>query len=186
MKLILAQGNPETRYDGTRHNIGFAIANSIADKHGITFVSKPKFFAEIAEFDYEGEKILLVKPTTYYNETGRSYRALVDFYKLAPEDVLIIHDELSLPLGTLRIREGGSDAGNNGIKSINAHGGTSTRRLRVGVGSELRDHIDDTDFVLGKFTKDEQEKLESLKPRIAQIVKDFLTDNFAVTTHQAA
>ncbi|MEP6710637.1 MAG: aminoacyl-tRNA hydrolase, partial [Candidatus Saccharibacteria bacterium] len=134
MKLIFAQGNPGDQYNTTRHNVGFAILDALAKKFEASFTSKPKFFADIAELNIEGEKILLVKPATFYNETGKSARALVDFYKLAPAtDVLVVHDDLALPFGTLRTREKGSDAGNNGIKSLNAHLGPDYARLRIGI-----------------------------------------------------
>src|SRR6266568_2679917 len=130
MKLILAQGNPGAEYAKTRHNVGFMALDVYAEKHDLEFQDKSKFHAQIAEMMPEDEKILFVKPTTFYNETGQAARALADFYKIAPTDILVIHDDLALPFGTLRTREKGSDAGNNGIKSLNAHLGEKYTRIR--------------------------------------------------------
>ncbi|HEY0965138.1 MAG TPA: aminoacyl-tRNA hydrolase [Candidatus Saccharimonadales bacterium] len=184
MKLIIGLGNPEDKYSGTRHNVGFFMLDHLASSYQIDFQPKTKFKAHIAELSKAGEKVFLAKPTTYYNSVGESYRALTDFYDIAPEDVLIIADDLALPIGTLRTRIGGSDAGNNGIKSINAHGGEHTRRLRVGISNDLRIHMSDIDLVLGKFSSKEIDTLEGLLPRVSTIVEDFITSSFDTTTHR--
>ncbi len=185
MKLIFAQGNPGLDYSKTRHNVGWHILDAYANKYNISFDVKTKLHAEIATISIDGEKILLVKPMTFYNETGRSARALIDFYKLDPAvDLLVVHDELSLPFGTLRIRDRGRDAGNNGIKSLNSHIGDSYTRLRVGVWNELRDRIDDADFVLAKFTKDEHEILEqTIMPQAVTLLDDFIHDTLTTSSH---
>lgn len=184
MKLIFTQGNPGSQYSKTRHNIGFLLADSIADQHGTSFKLVSKFFAEIAEFSANGEKILIAKPTTFYNETGQSLNAIKQFYKLEESDILIIHDELALPFGTLRSRIGGADAGNNGIKSINNHGGSQTARLRVGVGSNQRQIMGDVDFVLGKFSPEEHDILISaIIPKSVEMVNEFIADNHTATSH---
>jgi len=139
MKIILTQGNPGSQYAATRHNVGWMIADALAASQGISFSNQAKFFAAITEFSLDNEKILLVKPTTFYNETGRTARALLDFYKLRSTDMLVIHDDLSLPFGTLRVREKGNAAGNNGIRSLNTHLGEAYWRLRIGIWNELRD-----------------------------------------------
>lgn len=187
MKLIFTQGNPGKEYDGTRHNVGFLIADALVAEHSAAFKTSAKFFAEIAEYSDSGEKVIIAKPTTFYNETGRSFAAIKQFYKLEEADVLIIHDELALPFGTLRSRVGGADAGNNGIKSINSHGGVQTARLRIGVGNELRARMSDTDFVLSKFSKDEQATLKStIIPKCLEIVREFVANNHIVTSHKLA
>lgn len=185
MKLIFAQGNPDAEYAATRHNVGFMILDAFASAQEASFKAKPKFFADIAELSVEGEKVLLVKPTTFYNETGKSARAIVDFYKLdSATDVLIIHDDLALPFGTLRTREKGSDAGNNGIKSLNAHLGPDFARLRVGIYSEFRDKVPDADFVLSKFKAEEIKKLqETIVPKAIELVEVFITDSHQNTSH---
>ena len=182
MKLIIGLGNPEPRYDLTRHNVGFFALDRLADLAGVTFTPKSKFKADMAEFSIGNEKILLAKPTTYYNESGQAARAICDFYKIAPDDVLVIHDELSLPFGTIRTRTGGSDAGNNGIKSLNAHLGPATHRVRVGVYTAHRDRVPDADFVLSKFTNDEIVALTKLLSSITVAIDSFIAGNFDTTT----
>ena len=132
----------------------------------------------------DGEKVLLAKPTTFYNVVGESYRSLIDFYKVTPEDTIILHDELALPFGTIRARVGGSDAGNNGIKSINQHGGENSMRLRIGVANEKRAVIGDTDFVLARFTADELRTLKSIViPKCNEMVHSFIHGNHQSTSH---
>jgi len=187
MKLIFAQGNPGAQYARTRHNVGFMVLDTLADTESASWQASTKFNATLAELHLEGEKVLLVKPSSFYNETGQVARALVDFYKLDPAtDVLAIHDELALPFGTIRIREKGSDAGNNGIKSLNAHLGQNYWRIRVGIWDELRNRMNDADFVLSAFSAQESEALQTLIPKIIlPIVKDFLTGSIKSTSHSA-
>lgn len=184
MKIIFGLGNPADEYGGTRHNVGFAVLDSYADEKGAQFQPKTKYKALIAETEIAGEKVLLVKPTTYYNLVGESLRSLLDFYKLEPADVLVVHDDLALPLGTLRTRIGGSDAGSNGLKSIIQHGGENSARLRIGITNELRSRMDDADFVLSRFTSEEAKAIESLQPKIAEIIDDFIAGDFDHTTHR--
>lgn len=183
MKLIIGLGNPEEKFKSTRHNVGFRLLNEYAKEKGAEFSVKEKFRACIAELTVDGEKVLLAKPTTYYNLTGEAARLITDFFKITPDDVLIVHDELALPFGTIRTRIGGSDAGNNGIKSMNQHIGPNTTRIRVGVYNELRDRIDDADFVLSNFTRTEDEALEQLTPKTIAIIDKFIAGTFESTTH---
>lgn len=184
MKLIIGLGNPESRYKYTRHNVGFFVLDSYAAEQGSTFQLKGKFKAEIAELTIDGEKVILAKPTTYYNHVGEAGQAITDFYKIDPSDILIVHDELALPFGTIRTRIGGSDAGNNGIKSLNQYLGSDTARIRIGIYNDLRDRIDDADFVLSHFTKEEQSTLEDLQPKIQVLVDSFIRGTFETTTHR--
>lgn len=185
MKLIFTQGNPGSKFDSTRHNVGFAIADAFAQQAEAIFKPANKFHAEVAEASIDGEKIIVAKPTTFYNETGQSFNAIKQFYKLENEDILVIHDELAIPFGILRSRIGGADAGNNGIKSINSHGGDTTARLRVGIGNEQRAVMGDTDFVLGKFSKDEHDALtKTIIPKSLEIIADFINGSHSVTSHK--
>lgn len=182
MKIILAQGNPGTQYEKTRHNIGFIMLDTFAQQAGATFSDKTKFHASIAETALGGEKILLVKPTTFYNETGIAARALCDFYKLDPtEDLLVIHDDLALPFGTIRTREKGRDAGNNGIKSLNTHIGESYKRIRIGIYNDLRDRMDDVDFVLGVFSRTEHDHFDLLFRQVDTFIVAFAKGTFTST-----
>lgn len=184
MKIILGQGNPGADYAGSRHNIGFAMLDAYAQKHGLSFQPKTKFKADIAEFQAVGEKVLLVKPTTFYNETGQSARALLDFYKVASEHLLIVHDELALPFGVIRTRLGGSDAGNNGVKSINRQIGSNTSRIRIGIWNEKRDATDDASFVLSRFSPEEVGRLAEIATTTSRLIDQFIANAFAATTHR--
>lgn len=186
MKVILAQGNPGQQYTETRHNIGWLVLDALAAQTDAQFLVQAKFHAHIAEVTIQGEKTLLVKPTTFYNETGRTARALVDFYKLDPAtDLLVIHDDLALPFGTIRVREKGSDAGNNGIKSLNAHIGPEYARLRVGIWNDLRERMDDAAFVLARFSKDEMQTLDKdIIPHAIKLVEDFCRGTLQTTSHK--
>jgi PTH1 family peptidyl-tRNA hydrolase len=183
VELIIGLGNPEERYKNTRHNVGFRVLTEYAKEKGTEFQHKDKFKADIAELTVDGEKVILAKPTTYYNNAGESARLISDFYKIATSDILVVHDELALPFGTIRTRPGGSDAGNNGIKSISQHLGPDTARIRVGVYNELRDRIDDADFVLSNFTASETEQLPNLLKSCHNLMDTFCKGTFEATTH---
>jgi len=178
MKLLVALGNPEPKYDNTRHNIGFFVADTFATAYGLTWQNKSKFKATVAE----GKGFVIAKPATYYNLVGESARAICDFYKISPHDVLIIHDDLALPLGTIRTRHGGSPAGNNGIKSITQHLGDATARLRIGTHADTP--MDQVSFVLSKFTADEQQIVVDQLPKVFGLINDFLNETFQPTTHK--
>jgi len=186
MKLIFAQGNPEPEYALSRHNIGFLILNTIANMHSAKWVSKPKFNAITAEVKVGGEKVILAKPTTYYNETGVSARKLVDFYKLNPTtDLMIVHDDLALPFGTIRIRKKGSDAGNNGIKSINEHIENTYNRMKIGIKNDTSEQIDDARFVLSKFSNVELGTLiEKIIPHSSKIIVQFCNNSLEHTSYR--
>jgi len=185
MKLIIGLGNPEPQYDSTRHNVGFWCLDTYAATHDLTWKRSDKFRAYITELTVNGEKVILAKPTTFYNLVGESARTIVDFYKIAFEDVLIIHDDLALPLGTIRTRQGGSDGGNNGLKSLGAHLGLDTHRIRVGVWAEHHDQTDKTSVVLGKLSRDEHAFMSKQSPKINQLIDDFISGAFVVTTHRS-
>ena len=186
MKLVIGLGNPEKRYDNTRHNVGFFALDHIASMYHVAWKQSDKFHAMIAEVVIRGEKIMLVKPTTYYNLVGESARKLMDFYKLLPGDILLIHDDLALPIGTIRTRVGGSDGGNNGLKSLALHIGTETARLRVGVWTDAHHATDKVSVVLGRLSKDEQATLDAKLPKAAKIIEQFATGDFETTTHRAS
>jgi len=186
MKLIFAQGNPGAQYARTRHNVGFIVLDALVKRELASWRTEPKYKAEIATLQLNEEKVLLVKPQSFYNDTGLVARTLVDFYKLDPaKDVLVIHDELALPFGTVRVREKGSDAGNNGIKSLNAHLGPVYWRLRIGVWNELRDQIDDAHFVLSAFTKKETELLKTqIDSTIFRLIDQFIIGTIEPSSHR--
>jgi len=186
MKLIFAQGNPEPEYGKIRHNVGFMVLNSIANEHDSKWDEKPKFHALITDVSMENEKVLLVKPTTFYNETGPALRKIVDFYKIdTKNDLLVVHDDLALPFGTIRIRKQGSDAGNNGIKSINAHLDENYTRIKIGIYNNLRNKMNDADFVLSKFSTNESKQLEkTIIPHAIKLVTQFCNNSLEHTSYK--
>ena len=183
MKVIVGLGNPGKEYENTRHNAGALFVAGYAHRNNAVLQQKSKYNALVAEASISGEKVLLILPTGYYNNSGETVRSITSFYKVAPEDVLVVHDELALPFGTVRTRYGGSDAGNNGVKSISSHLGESTARIRIGVYNDLRDKINDADFVLSRFTRAEQDHLASFAPTIYACIDDFVSGKFPHRTH---
>ena len=162
-KLIVGLGNPEPKYDHTRHNIGFEVVDYLADKWGFTWQKNTKFNAMFTEgFTPDRKKVKLLKPLTYMNNSGQSVRAVLDWYKLSMEDILVIYDEMDLPFGRLRMRLSGSAGGHNGMKSIISHvGGKTFPRLRLGIGKSA--HKGATiGHVLGKFSSSEKKLIDEL------------------------
>ena len=156
MFLIVGLGNPGKEYDGTRHNIGFAAVDYIADKYNIE-LNRIKFKGIFGEGMINGKKVILLKPTTYMNLSGESIREVVNFYKISNEDIIVIYDDISLEVGRLRIREKGSHGGHNGIKSIIANLSSDVfPRVKIGVGGPKGDLVS---HVLGKFSNSEIEVL---------------------------
>jgi PTH1 family peptidyl-tRNA hydrolase len=188
MKVIFAQANPGEKYSQTRHNAGLILLDIFAQQHDVVWKDAPKFRARIAELSINGEKTLLVNPQTYYNDTGLSARAIVDFYKLDPAmDFLVIHDDLALPFGTIRTRQKGSDAGNNGIKSLNAHLGENYSRIRVGIAIDRNAGMSDVDFVLGRFSSEDVKVItDTLATTTNRMIESFVQGNLESTsqTHE--
>lgn len=182
MKLIFALGNPGPEYAAARHNIGWQVIDAFAAQHDVNFREQSKFKAMTAELQIDGEKVILAKPTTFYNLAGEAAQAIASFYKLDASEILIIHDELALDFGTIRTRRGGSDAGNNGVKSLNAHIGDGTFRLRIGVWNELVGRIDNADFVLGRFDQAEAEALPNIVSHAVATVDRFIAGEPETTT----
>lgn len=158
MKLIAGLGNPGIAYQNTRHNIGFITVDYLAEKLGAEF-NKNKFFALLAEANYHGERLLLLKPQTFMNLSGKAVRAAADFYKLSTADILIIFDDMDMPCGQLRIRQKGSAGGHNGMKDIINQMGNDQNisRCRIGISRPL--FGDAVDYVVGRFTEDEKQLL---------------------------
>ncbi|MCF2667703.1 aminoacyl-tRNA hydrolase [Faecalicatena contorta] len=160
MYIIAGLGNPTLQYEGTRHNVGFDVIDTLADKYNIS-VDARKSRAFIGKGMIEGQKVILVKPQTYMNLSGESIRGLVDYYKIDVEhELLVIYDDISLDVGQLRIRKKGSAGGHNGIKNIIANLGTQNfPRIKVGVGEKPKKY-DLADYVLSHFSKAESELME--------------------------
>jgi peptidyl-tRNA hydrolase, PTH1 family len=134
LRIIVGLGNPGPEHLVTRHNAGFWFVDLLARRHGGEFRDYRKFSGETAKISIEGREIVLLKPTTYMNRSGLSIRQLSDFYKFSPEDILIAHDELDLPVGSVRLKQGGGHGGHNGLRDAIAHIGETFWRLRLGIG----------------------------------------------------
>jgi PTH1 family peptidyl-tRNA hydrolase len=156
-KVVVGLGNPGSRYHSTRHNVGFAVIDELAaSPRAGRFQSR--FQAQIAEIDEDGTRVLLVKPETFMNLSGRAVRQILDFYQVEAADLLVVCDDINLPLGKLRVRARGSHGGHNGLRDIEAHLGTNEyARLRIGVGSPDDDAVD---HVLGRFRPAERPIIE--------------------------
>ena len=181
IRLIVGLGNPGPDYERTRHNAGFWLADHIADDLHASFALEKGFSAHVAKARVGGENILLAKPMTYMNRSGQAVGALARFYKLAPESVLVLHDELDLLPGQVKIKQGGGHAGHNGLKDIQAAlGGPSFWRLRLGIGHPrtlgLAQPV--ADFVLHPPRRDEQDAIDSVIDRCRAIVPNLLSGNF--------
>ena len=164
MKLVVGLGNPGSEYDGTRHNIGFEILDRFASKLGWPQIAKKRFdgltLDGIVETTHGSEKILLLKPLTYMNLSGKSVQAAMSFYQLAPADIVIVLDDLALPCGRLRLRGAGSSGGHNGLKDIERALSTSEYpRLRIGI-DPAPPPVAGKDYVLGRFTTEQRKLLE--------------------------
>ena len=154
MYIIIGLGNPENKYVGTRHNMGFDVVDRLAYQHNIT-MDTVKHKALLGKGVIGGQKVLLAKPPTYMNLSGESVRALVDFYKVTPADIIVVYDDIALDLGRIRVREKGSAGGHNGMKNIILHLGTQEFvRVRVGVG-EKPPRMDLADYVLSRYKAEE-------------------------------
>jgi peptidyl-tRNA hydrolase, PTH1 family len=165
-RLIVGLGNPGAKYDRTRHNIGFDLIDRLAKRWQISVSDQKRFQGMVGEGWVDRQKIVLLKPQTFMNLSGQSVRSVLDWYKLAPTEVLVLYDDLDLPLGKLRIRLAGSAGGHNGMKSIISHLGTPTfPRLRMGIGKSQDETIS---HVLGKFSAVES----SIVTEILQLAAD--------------
>jgi PTH1 family peptidyl-tRNA hydrolase len=174
MKMVIGLGNPGQKYEGTRHNVGFAVASELARRH-VTGRPRSGFQAELVETDLSGEKALLVLPQTFMNLSGTSALAARDFYKLANEDLLVVCDDFNLPLGALRLRGQGTAGGQKGLADILRRLGTEeVPRLRIGVGP-VPASWDPVDFVLSRFTKNELPEIELSVVRAADAVEVWAT-----------
>lgn len=165
MRVIAGLGNPGSQYAGNRHNIGFMAVDAIHRRHGFSGWSR-KFKAEIAEGEIGGERVMLIKPQTFMNLSGEAVGEAMRFYKLKPEDIVVLYDELDLPPGKVRVKLGGGHGGHNGIKSLDAHCGKEYRRVRLGIGhpgSKEAVH----NHVLGDFAKADRVWLEPLLDAVA-------------------
>ena len=165
MLLFVGLGNPGASYVGHRHNVGFVMVETIAKRHGIG-PWRRRFQGVVAEGPIGGERVQLLLPGTFMNESGRAVGEAMNFYKLAPSDVVVFHDELDLPPGKVRVKTGGGVAGHNGLRSITSHIGNDYRRVRIGIGHPgVKEMVHP--YVLSDFAKGERDWVETLRDLIA-------------------
>lgn len=177
MLLLVGLGNPGSKYASNRHNIGFMAVDEIVRRHGFAAWRK-RFQSETAEGMLAGNRTLAMKPQTYMNESGRAVGEAMRFYNLTPNDVVVLHDEIDLPPGKVRTKTGGGAAGNNGIRSIDAHIGNDYHRVRLGVGKlpvKGMAHV----HVLGDFSKADREWLDPLIETLADNAPLLASHDFA-------
>ncbi len=188
MKLIVGLGNPGLRYANNRHNIGFMCLNHFARTHSIKF-DKKQGLARIGTGEVAGSKIILAKPQTYMNASGESVSRLIGKYKVNLDDLIVIHDDLDLPPGKIRIRRGGSSAGHKGITSIiKSLGSQDFIRLRVGIGHPISDdyekEADTIDYVLSDFTAEEKQIIATITPKATEAIYCLLTEGLTVAMNK--
>ncbi|MFE8704036.1 aminoacyl-tRNA hydrolase [Cytobacillus sp. FJAT-54145] len=177
MKLIIGLGNPGKQYDKTRHNIGFDIIDALSERLNIP-LDNSKLKGLYGMGHVNGEKVFLLKPLTYMNLSGESIRAVMDYYDIDLKDIVVIYDDLDLPVGKIRLRQKGSAGGHNGIKSTIAHVGSQEfNRIRVGV-DRPSNGMKVTDYVLGRFTKEEQEVMDEVINRCTKACEAWLQQPF--------
>ncbi len=159
IRIIVGLGNPEERYERTLHNAGFWFVDALARKFGGHFRHEKKFDAEICRVRMHGEEVWLVKPQSYMNRSGPPVRGMLDYYRLRPSELLVAHDEIDLPPGTVRLKEGGGHGGHNGIRDVIRHCGADFLRLRLGVGHPgEKDEV--TNYVLKRGSSDVEAAIE--------------------------
>lgn len=173
--LLVGLGNPEDKYMGTRHNVGFEVVNYFAKANDFPgWVLKKDLKSFISSKNIGEVKVVIIKPVTFMNSSGEAVAAVQRFYRIYNKDSLVAYDELDIKFGQLRTRSGGGDAGHNGVKSLIQHVGEDFGRLRVGVGSEISQKANAVDFVLGKFTKKEQGKLDLILREANELINGFI------------
>ena len=157
ISLVAGLGNPGREYEKTRHNLGFIVIEAFARKLGLAWKKQAQFDAEVARWDRApGQTFVFAKPQTFMNESGRPLRALASFYKIEPASVFVIYDDLTIDLGLVKVSVTGSAGGHNGVASLLEHLGDGFIRYRLGIGPKQPQQIDLKDFVLGKFTPEQQ------------------------------
>ena len=173
MKLIVGLGNPGKEYEKTRHNIGFNVIDRLVDKYNITFSENKKFNAMDANLSVLGEKVIFVKPLTFMNLSGDAVIKYVNYFNISDDDILVIHDDLDMELGKIRIAYDSSSGGHNGIKSIiNCLNSQKFTRLKIGIAHNKS--MDTKDYVLGKFSSDDLKVLNDTYDKLSNLVEDFI------------
>jgi PTH1 family peptidyl-tRNA hydrolase len=173
--LIVGLGNVGKEFDGTRHNIGFAAVDELAARQDMgSWTVKMDLKCQLVMSTIGSTRVILCKPTTMMNLSGEAVQAVSNFYKINPADIVVVHDELDIAFGQIRTRMGGSDAGNNGIKSVTQHLGEDYGRVRIGIGPKRPAQIDSADYVIGKFRPTQQKQLKNLLQETTAILTEYI------------
>jgi PTH1 family peptidyl-tRNA hydrolase len=173
--LIVGLGNIGKAYDGTRHNIGFACVDRFVEDHDFPgWIEKKDQKCLITDTQLGDTKVYVIKPTTLMNLSGQAVQAVANFYRINLAQVVVVHDELDIPFGQVRMRFAGGAAGHNGVKSVSSSIGEEYGRVRVGIGPKLHNAQDSSDFVLAKFSKDQEEQLPNLTKEVSAILSEFV------------
>ncbi len=187
IRLIIGLGNPGPEYEATRHNAGFWLADHIADDLRASFTLEKAFFAQVAKARVGGEQVILAKPITFMNRSGQAAGALMRFYKLTPEQILVLHDELDLPPGQVKLKQGGGHAGHNGLRDIQkACGGPQFWRLRIGIGHPRSMGLaqDVAAYVLNAPRREDLAAIGPVIDRCRAVMPDLLSGNFTAAIEQ--
>lgn len=170
MKIVVGLGNPDKKYEGTRHNVGFIVVDEIFNYYNFP-AYKDKFSGQVSKGKINGEDVIILKPMTYMNLSGQSVGACAKFYKVKPEDIIVLHDDLDLPFAKIKVKVGGGHGGHNGLKSIDAHVGNKFKRVKIGI-HRPEDKQNVANYVLKDFSKDEKIALNNkLAPNLAQYME---------------
>lgn len=171
--LIIGLGNVGAEYAQTRHNVGFMALDAFAEANDFpAWVNKKDLKAEMTQATLGDTRVILAKPTTFMNSSGEAVQAIANFYKIAAQNIIVVHDELDIDFGQIRCRVGGGAAGNNGVKSLIQHGYGETGRVRVGIGPKLHPDMDSADYVLQKFSTEQSEQLKALTREVTAILTE--------------
>jgi PTH1 family peptidyl-tRNA hydrolase len=182
--LIVGLGNPGEAYVKTRHNVGFNIVQSLAKKHGLGFKHASNLIGEVAQGEIRGKKGLLLLPTTFMNSSGDAVRRCIDYFKMPLDHLIVVCDDVALPIGTMRIRSKGSSGGHNGLKSIETHLHTEHyARLRIGISSPGHEQL--TDYVLGKFSQEEIKMIEEMRIKAVEVLELWIGAGIAIAMQTA-
>jgi len=173
--LLVGLGNPGKEYDQTRHNIGFACIDDFVTKNSDMsgWVAKKDLKCVMSTGQLGQSRVIAIKPTTFMNLSGDAVQAVANFYKIALDNIVVVHDEIDINFGQVRLRMGGSDAGHNGIKSVTSTLGEGYGRVRIGIGPKKPAQIDSADFVLQKFTKKELDEMPALTREVSAILSEY-------------
>jgi PTH1 family peptidyl-tRNA hydrolase len=172
--LLVGLGNPGKEYDGTRHNIGFACIDAFTNANDFSiWIEKKDMKCHMASATLGDTRVIAIKPTTFMNLSGSAVQAVAHFYKIPPENIVVVHDELDITFGQVRLRSGGSAAGHNGLKSVIGAIGEGFGRVRIGIGPKEPEQMDSADFVLQKFSKDQQSHMGELTREVSAILSEF-------------